>query len=292
MKQGWFIWLFLLFIWACEMKEEHAFQHTIAVEGWIEEGDVPYVILTQTVPFFSVLDSVAMEDMVIRWAKVSVSDGEHSEILAGRIDKNYFPPFIYRGIQLVGEAGKTYTLKVEYSGRTWEATTTIPPSVKLDTLIAKRLPDSDTLKNIEATFHDPVGEKNYYRLHTRIWNKDSRYIGSLMGNLDDNLFDGQEMKTSVFQGLNLIQKQNFNPYFHISDTVLIKFTTTTEFGFRYWTAYENEIINSQNPFLPAVKNLPSNIPGGKGIWCGYGKQEYIILPDTLNTHTQKNPPTQ
>lgn len=270
----------LLFLQACDETEDEGFHYTLAVEGWIEEGDVPYVILTQTMPFYSVVDSIAVEEMVIRWAKVSVSDGEKTEILRGHIDKDYFPPFVYRGVYMLGEAGKTYTLKVEYSGRVWEAGTTIPAAVELQEIQATVLPENDTLQSIEATFLDPAGEKNYYRFYTKVEGKDKRYTGSMMGNLDDNLFDGEKMKSSVFQGLSLIQKKSFNPYFHAGDTVWVKFTTTPEFGFRYWTAYENEVINSQNPFLPATKNLPSNIlPDGKGIWCGYGRKIYRVLPD-------------
>ena len=269
----------LLALLSCDKIEDKEFSYTIAVDGWIEEGDVPYIILTQTIPFFSVLDSMAIDDMIIRWAKVSVSNGEFTEILTGRIDTNYFPPFIYRGTYMLGEAGKTYTLKIEYSGKVWEATTTIPQSVDLESIVAKVLPDNDTLKSIEATFIDPVEEKNFYRFSTKVWNEDKRYIGSLMGNLDDNLFNGKQMTTVVYQGLDMSQKQKLNPYFHVNDTVQVKFTTTTEFGFNYWTTYENELINSQNPFLPANKNLPSNITNGKGIWCGYGKKTYFIFPE-------------
>lgn len=276
---GIYCFVVMMICFGCNEAEDDRFQYTIAVEGWIDEGDVPYVILTQTVPFFSVLDSMAIEDMVIRWAKVSVSDGEQTEILTGHIDKNYFPPFIYRGSTLFGETGKSYTLKIEYSGRIWEAVTTIPSAVSLTEIATSILPENDTLQTIKATFTDPPDEKNYYRFYTKVRNQNKRYIGALMGNFDDNLFDGKEMKASVFQGLDLTRKKSFNPYFHVNDTVMVKFTTTTEFGFRYWTAYENEIINSQNPFLPVTKNLPSNIPEGKGIWCGYGKRVYtrVIL---------------
>lgn len=275
MKPGY--WMLFLSCWACDRIEEGNFQYTIAVEGWIEEGDVPYVMLTQTVPFFSVVDSMAIEDVVIRWAKVSVSDGEKTEILRGHIDKNYFPPFVYRGVYMIGEAGKTYTLKIEYSGKVWEAGTTIPQAVPLEEITTEVLPN-DTLQVLKATFYDPPEEKNYYRFYTKVRNKNTRYIGSLMGNFDDNLFDGKKMKASVFQGLDITQKTKLEPYFHVNDTVLVKFTTMPEFGFRYWTAYENEIINSRNPFFPVSKDLPSNIPDGKGIWCGYGRKIYTILP--------------
>ena len=270
--------LCLLLLNGCvETSNLDDFEYKLVVEGWIKEGEVPYIILTQTKPLLSNIDSTSIEDMVVRWAKVSVSDGEKTEVLTGRIDKNYFPPFIYRGNQLLGEAGKTYTLKVEYSGREWTAQTTIPASVPLTGLVPE-LSANDTLYSIEATFTDPADEKNYYKLFTKVLHKNTRFLSSLMGNFDDNLFNGQSMNITVNQGIDQRRLKNFESHFNIHDTVLIQFCTLPEFGFRYWTAYENELINGQNPFFPANQNLPTNIGnGGVGIWCGYGRKTYSVF---------------
>lgn len=254
------------------------FEYKLIVEGRIEEGNVPYVILTQSKPLLSNIDSTSMEDMVVRWAKVSVSDGEKTEVLSGRIDKNYFPPFVYRGMTMLGEAGKTYTLKVEYSGRTWTAETIIPESVPLKNIQTIPLTGNDTLFSIEATFNDPGDTKNYYKFYTKLKSRNSRYMPALMGNLDDNLFNGQSITIGINQGIDQTQSKDFDSNFNIRDTVSVKFCTQTEFGFRYWTAYENELINGQNPFFPANQNLPTNINNDAlGIWCGYGEQTYEII---------------
>lgn len=266
----------LLFNGCVETSNLDDFEYKLVVEGWIKEGEAPHVILTQNKPLLSNIDSTSIEDMVVRWAKVSVSDGEETEVLSGRIDKNYFPPFIYRGNKLSGEAGKTYTLKVEYSGREWTAETTIPASVPLTALVPE-IAANDTLYSIEATFSDPANEKNYYKLFTKVVHKNTRFLSSLLGNFDDNLFNGQSITVTVNQGIDQRQFKNFESHFHIRDTVLVQFCTLPEFGFRYWTAYENELVNGQNPFFPANQNLPTNINnGGIGIWCGYGQKTYSI----------------
>ena len=235
------------------------FEYKLVVEGWIKEGEAPHVILTQNKPLLSNIDSTSIEDMVVRWAKVSVSDGEETEVLSGRI-----------------EAGKTYTLKVEYSGREWTAETTIPASLPLTALVPE-IAANDTLYSIEATFSDPANEKNYYKFFTKVVHKNTRFLSSLLGNFDDNLFNGQSMTVTVNQGIDQRQFKNFESHFHIRDTVLVQFCTLPEFGFRYWTAYENELVNGQNPFFPANQNLPTNINnGGIGIWCGYGQKTYSV----------------
>lgn len=272
-------YLFFLFLFhgCTDDSRLKDFEYRLIVEGWIEEGNVPYVILTQNKPLLSNIDSTSIEDMVVRWAKVSVSDGEETEVLSGRIDKNYFPPFVYRGIKMLGKAGKTYTLNVEYSGRTWTAKTCIPESAPLKSIRTLPVADKDTLFSIEATFDDPGDTKNYYKFYTKIKGRNTRYMPALMGDLDDNLFNGQSITIGVSQGIDQTQVKDFDANFNIRDTVSVKFCTQTEFGFRYWTAYANELINSQNPFFPANQNLPSNLTGGAlGIWCGYGKQTYEV----------------
>lgn len=271
------ILILCLLLWGCSDDSGiEDYRYRLVVEGWIEEGSVPYVILSQNKPLISTVDSTSIEDMIIRWAKVSVSDGEKTEILRGRIDGDYFPPFIYRGIEMRGEAGKTYTLTVEYSAHVWHAETTIPESMPLTSLKTEPVEGQDTLYSIRATFSDPPGEKNYYKFFTRIHNRQGRYLPSLMGNLDDNLFDGKEMTVTVNQGIEMKAIKKFNAYFHVQDTVFVKFCTMSQFDFDFWTAYENEQINSQNPLFPANQNLPSNISSGRGCWCGYGKSTYVI----------------
>lgn len=276
MCRVWLVTVFLFFLLQGCLKEigEEGYQYCLVVEGWIEEGSVPYVILSQNNPLISNVDSTSIEAMIIRWAKVTVSDGETTEVLRGRIDGDYFPPFIYRGIEMRGVVGKTYTLSVEYSGQVWTATTTIPKSVPLRALETEGV--QDTLFALKARFDDPAGEKNYYKFFTRVHNRQGRYLPSLMGNFDDNMFDGTSMEVTVNQGIEMKELKKFSAYFHAEDTVYVKFCTMSKFDFDFWTAYENEQINSQNPLFPANQNLPSNIIGGRGCWCGFGKQTYVI----------------
>ena len=123
--------LFFLMIIACSCNNDTfsdgiKLESKLAVEGWIEEGDVPQVILSSTIPVNDVIDSTNVLDHVIRSAKITVSDGETIEVLRVKNDDNRLPPFIYFGSEIIGEAGKKYSLKIEYLNRIVEATTSIP----------------------------------------------------------------------------------------------------------------------------------------------------------------------
>ena len=162
--------MFCLLLIGCNPKwdfDSELFEPQIVVEGWIENGQFPLVCLTQTKSLNNSIGENDLNDLAIRWAKVSVSDGTKTAILTGRINKNYIPPFIYTGSEIRGEVGKTYTLTVEYSGRTVTAETYIPQPVNLDRIEVDKCEDSDTLFQIRGYFQDDKTAHNYYKVFTR-----------------------------------------------------------------------------------------------------------------------------
>ena len=103
---------------------------SLVVEGWIENGEFPVVIVTKTLPVTTEYQSMNdLSDYLVRWAKVTVSDGEKSVVLTGMYDESYYPPYVYTTSYLRGETGKSYSLTVEYEGKTLTSTTTIPATL-------------------------------------------------------------------------------------------------------------------------------------------------------------------
>ena len=108
----------------------------LVVEGYIDDGGFPVVMITTSLAITNEpqrLDSLASH--LLRWATVSVSDGENEVFLTGKIDESYFPPYIYTTSRMRGQQGKTYKLKVKYGEYKAEATTTIPLCAQIDTVI-------------------------------------------------------------------------------------------------------------------------------------------------------------
>ena len=67
----------------------------LVVEGWIEDGGFPIVILTRSLPISTEYRNIDdLSDYILRWAKVTVSDGTDSVVLTGKYDEGYFPPYI------------------------------------------------------------------------------------------------------------------------------------------------------------------------------------------------------
>lgn len=279
--------IILQLIVSCEPKFDYGevdFNPQIIVEGWIENDGVAHVILTQSIPLDGDFENIAVNDIPIRWAKVSVSDGTNTEILTGRMDYDYSPPFIYKGVNIKGEIGKNYTLKVEYSGRILTSKTTIPPEITyIDDYEVVKCNESDSLYQLNIRFKDNTENTNYYKIFTKVYPVDSRYFSSFMGTIQDDILpiDGNS-KLTVNRALRYELIGEYTPYFKKSDTVMVKLTQIEKPGFDFWSAYDNEVANGKNPLFPSSSNLKSNISGGKGIWCGYSRDiKKIIISNEI-----------
>ena len=64
----------------------------LVVEGWIEEGMAPIVMVTRAVDLTT--DTASFDGFVEKWARVSIYDGEERYMLTGRINNDYMPPCI------------------------------------------------------------------------------------------------------------------------------------------------------------------------------------------------------
>ena len=269
----------LLLAAACTPSWQPEGEERLVVEGWIDAGGFPIVMVTTSVPTSTEYQSIDdQKNHLVRHAKVTFSDGATSVILTGMDNKRYFPPFIYTTSDLRGVAGKTYTLKVEYKGMTATASTTIPASVPLDSLWCVPSADDKGKYNIKARFSDPEASEDYYRLFVKVAGKDSSYVASYMGCMSDSdLLRPAEI--NVMRGLSVDNESSWawNPAsFEKGDEVMVKFCTIDRVSYEFWNSYERVVSLSVLPMFQATYNPAYNVTGGIGYWCGYGACKYAI----------------
>lgn len=274
----------LLFI-SCEPDPNIALpsiKKQLVVDGWIENNNYAYVILTYNTGYFSDVDSASFRGLVASRAKVTVSDGQKTEILTLVKDTNYFPPRIYRGNEIVGEVGKTYTLIVideidtitnKYD--TIVAQTTIKKPVELDRVWFSQTTDSSGI--LKGILNDNPNEDNYYRIFTKIKGENKRYIPALIPSYEDSYFNGQKFTFYVNKGPESYMKPYDDIEYSIGDSILLRVTSIEKKSYNFWITYDQEILNSGNPFAANFQTVSGNIKGGLGIWCGYGATYYYII---------------
>jgi len=283
MKKYMFFLISALILTACnddfELQGEESPQ--LVVEGWIEDGGFPIVILTRSLPVSTEYRNIDdLSDYILRWAKVTVSDGTDSVVLTGKYDEGYFPPYIYTTSRLRGKAGRQYSLTVEYKDYYATSKTTIPSVPAYCAFSVERTTGSDTLFQIKAKFKDSPTEKNYYQFFTRVGTQTKQYQASYLGTLADDILK-TETEMPVYRGHQL-KLDGYKPYFTLSDTISVKFANIDENSFRFWDSYTKALSLSNNMFLSTSKDLDSNINGGLGYWCGYGAiTDYIVIKDSI-----------
>lgn len=257
---------------------ESGYQTSLVVEGWIEDGEFPVVILTRSVPIMT--EAIAIDSLwgyVVRWATVTVSCGDSSVVLTGKYDDRYFPPYIYTTGRMRGESGKVYSLNVAYKEFHAEGKTYIPESKPLDSLRIDKVADNDTLYTITACFTDNTEEKNYYQFFVRTGNYSRQFLAAYLGSVNDNVLTGYT-EVPIYQG-HQFGKKKYTPYFVSGDTVAVKLAHLDSQSYSFWNEYNKALSLKDNMMFPKSTNLPSNINGGIGYWCGYGiTTAYTIIP--------------
>ncbi len=242
------------------------YSQKIIVDGKVESGKNPEVFLSLNVPLSKEVDSTTILDYVIRYAKVTVSDGEISEVLTSKWVKGSFPPYVYKCTEIVGREGGTYGLKVEYGGYTLYSTTTIPHGFEIESVDVAST-SNDSLRSLSLKINVDNHRKNSFRIFTRK-RKDKRYI------ITPQLFNDR-LELSGLQRFNVSPLPSLTDpsyiegnYFAVGDTVDIKVCMIDSVS----TSFFKDLMFSAQTgkfFLSEVKPLNSNISEpGFGIWYG------------------------
>ena len=272
----------LLLLFAACQEEFQKSREEIVVEGWIESGASPIVLLTKS--FVVELEKNVDEEtsIVLPWGKVTVSDGTESVILTGDYDERYFPPYIYSTSKIKGVPGRTYYLTVEYGNRILTAQATIPEVDSLEAITVSTCDDADGMYQITAYYDDNPVTKDYYLFLTRIYNDETRYYPAFLGLQEDGHL-GLHNRQVVHPGIHtLTDSVKYHPYYHADDSIQIKFAKIDETTYHIHKAYNEMISLSSNPVFASDISMPTNIEGGLGYWCGYAVTKYnVIIADSI-----------
>lgn len=257
----------------CNEEKTTLAEKRLVVEGWIDSGEFPVVKLTRTMPLGvdHKVDIDKLSDYMERWAKVTISDGERSEVMVGRYDKNYFPPFVYTSYEMRGEVGKTYTITVETdNGERAMAQTTIPEPMQLRDVCSEPTDGGDGY-----LIYGYTDERKKCKLFVRNYWEDKEFQSMSMGLYDSDMYT-DEGKVTVKNSLTAWTEE-YTPYFKKGDTVIVKVAALDDKSYDFWRSYEDMSMLSRLPMIPMTSNLKSNVQGALGYWCGYGVSTYMVV---------------
>lgn len=285
-----FLWLpvFVLFF-SCEKVIDlvpEAQEPKLVVDGYIESGGQPVVVLSNSLNFFSRLTPAMLSGSFVRNARVSVSDGSRTVMLR-EYTVSFGPGNLYfystdtstAAGRLTGVPGRQYTLSIETGGTAYEAITTIPLlSKKADSLWWQGAPNNPDTNRVVlfARVSDPPGKGNYIRYFTA--RNDSAYVPGLNSVFDDDIVDGVTYNIQVFRGQDRNQEFNNDEfgYFRRGDRVRLKLANIDRATYDFWRTWEQNQQNNGNPFGVPIKVLSNISNNALGIWAGYAIQELAL----------------
>ncbi|MCD6062499.1 MAG: hypothetical protein K0R82_410 [Flavipsychrobacter sp.] len=259
-------------------------QSSLVVEGSIETGQPPFILLTKSLGYFAKIDLQTLQNSFVHGAVVTLSDGtrtvklrEYSFDTTGAgtssfsfysIDTSSFTNFMF------GENEKYYTLTIEFEGKTYTSTTKIPTPTKLDSVITDIPPfipeNNPDVRFIKVFFKEPDTIGNHVRYFTS--RNGQRFYPGLNSVYSDEFINGTYFQTPLSGGedRNTTVGRDSLGFFYPGDTVVLKWAAIDKAVYDFYSTFEYAIGTLGSPFATPI-SVKSNISNGAlGVWAGYG----------------------
>ena len=304
MKKTIYILSIISLLFSCTKEVEieiPGYKEQLVIDGSIETGQPPIVLLTKSSDIYAPTDLNAFFNSFVSGAQISVSNGTTtidlieictdnlppgseslvSELLGIPVSElaNFhicgytsFDPSIF------GEIGKTYALSVSFEDEVYTAETKIEQPNPLTNVFWKPDGNLTTHGFSWATLSDPPNQFDAYKWEVKRINLD------VDGNPLDANFDepyGPVFDDEFFDGLTFDFFYD-NPFgyedgvldeyaglYELGDTIVIKFSKIDENVYEFLEKKYTQLATAGNPFATPT-NIPNNISGDAlGLWAGY-----------------------
>lgn len=266
MKRLWYI-LTLLVLFACDndyLESDNI--EELVVEGWIESGHAPVVMVSSTIPVSSTPQPISnITEHILRYAEVYVEHNGTKEYLTARLTDRFTIRNYFTSPTLRGEPGETYRLHVKWLDYEASAVCTIPNPVAIDTAYFEKAVD-DTSYVAKMIFHNVPEAGRYYQTFRRTGSASNAYRAVNFTTLDGSVIDTVITETFMKPMMTIEAK---DVYLHPGDTVALKLATIERPMYEFWSSFA-DYRNSAGTVLSAPSNVKGNVKGAIGYWAGYG----------------------
>lgn len=294
-----------LFLFSCtkEVKIDiPGYEEQIVIDGKIETGLPPFVILSNSKDIYAPTDLDAFLSGFIDDAEVIVSDGTTTVTLDKICSDNIPPGFedmaaaffgippselanyhlcVYTSLNpsIFGKVGKNYALTVNYEGKSYTASTLIPQPTPLDYLFWKEEEEAPGYGFSWAHLTDPLGGTDAYKWEVQRVNKDLNadnidpaFKTTYSPVFDDEFIDGKSFdffyENPFTWGVDSIPAQ-YRGYYKYGDSVAVKFSKMDPYVYEFLEKKYIQLSTNGNPFASPT-NIITNIKGGAlGLWAGF-----------------------
>lgn len=275
------------------------YQNQLVVDGIIETGGNPIVLLSQSANIYETSDLAAYIARFVYDAQLTVIAGNDTfpltlftipelpiesqkkvaEML--RLDWNealLLPIKVYSSTALIAQANMSYTLEIKHQGKSFKGTTYLPNPTPLDTTYWKPEPGTQEYGFSWARLSDPINQFDGYKWEVKRINLkangqplDDIYKRGFGGFFSDRFFDGQTIEfyyENPLKRKDTTHLKEFKRMYRLGDSVVVKFSKMDQQVFSFYDKKYAQLNSAANPFSTPI-NVPSNIPGLLGVWAGF-----------------------
>lgn len=238
------------------------------IEGYLRSGEYPSVIFSS-----SIVPSISgnLADAVVNWGKVTVSDGDTTVILTGKVDDSIVPPFIYYSSDMEGIPGKTYTITAEFKDLHAYSEMTLPEPIGIDSItISPYGPDS--LRSATVHFTSPRDTPAFFYLSMCKDERNARMYPCMMGSMKTDL-PATHYSIPLLRPKIKIDSTKYISQLLVGEEWIVSLNRIERPIFDFWKAYDDMLMFSQSPFITTSESLPTNIKGGFGVWSVEGSSK-------------------
>ncbi|BDS14426.1 DUF4249 domain-containing protein [Aureispira anguillae] len=232
-------------------------------EAYIENDSFCYIKATWTSSFYDNSSSPALTNAI---ATISDQLG-NSEVL------NHQGDGIYKGSNLIGTIGNTYTLSVVVDGNTFTAESTMPPMTPIDSCTVQ---DRGSFLGggssgppkywVFVNYTDPANIANYYAINTTYYDStESKYITDYRI-ADDGLSDG-------------IDTRSFTTFksFEQGDTAIIEFGSIDQPTHLYFKTLGDAIAGAGFASAAPANPTTNFSEGALGYFSAWSKDKITFV---------------
>jgi len=305
MKQLLIITLILSCLSSCTKDVKIAipgYTEELVIDGRIETGQPPIVLLSKTKDIYSPTDLDAFLNGFISGATVTVSDGT-TTVQLDEICSDDLPPgteaiaaelfgipeeelanyhicaYTTFNTAIWGQVGKTYALTVVYDGKTYTSSTQILQPVSLDEVFWKEEADAPGNGYSWAKLSDPGNQYDAYHWEVKRINlqsdglpRDKNFKKTYSPVFDDEFINGTTFEFAYENPMSWDDESvpdDLKGYYQQGDSVVIKFSKLDRNVYEFLEKKILQLQTNGNPFASPT-SIPTNIQGGAlGIWAGY-----------------------
>lgn len=286
------------------------YEEKIVIEGSIETDGFPFVLISKNKDVYSPTSQKEMLGSYLSGAKVWVSDGtktiQLTEICTDNLPAGMdttVANFLGLPVELLhqvticayvgldesfkGEVGKTYSLKVEFEGQTYEAASTILNPIALASSYWKEETKYPNYGYSHHVLQDPPNERNAYLYEVKRLNvdstgeaKDKHYFKPYLAYFDDEFFNGLSleffMDNSATYDDKTVEAKN-RGLFGRGDTLEVKFSNYDHPLFRFLNAVMQQKLAGGSPFALPTNAIGNISNGGLGLWIALSPSYSVLV---------------